>query len=124
VLRKIFGPKRDEVMGERRKWHSGEFHNFYSFQNIIRQIKSRRMRWAGYVACLGEDRKVYKLLVGKLKLKRALGRLRHRWEGGIKMDLGEIGWEGVEWIHMAWESNQWWALVKMVMNLWVLSPQT
>jgi len=91
VLRRIFGPRRDEVTGEWRKLHSEELHNLYSSPNIIRQIKSRRMRWVGHVARMGEERKVYKVLVGKPKGKRPLGRPRHRWEDGIRMDLREIG---------------------------------
>jgi hypothetical protein len=82
VLRRLFGPERDEVMGEGRKVHSGEHHILYSSSNIIRQIKSRRMRWAGHVACMGEDRKVYKILVGRFEGKRPLERPRHRWEDG------------------------------------------
>jgi hypothetical protein len=101
VLRRIFGPKRDEVTGEWRKLHSGELHNLYSSPDIIRQIKSRRMRWAGHVARIGEGRNMYKVLVGKPEGKRPLERPRHRWEDGIKMDLEEIGWGGVEWIHLA-----------------------
>jgi hypothetical protein len=91
VLRRIFGPKRDEVTGEWRKLNSWELHNLYSSPDIIRQIKSRRMRWAGHVARMGERRKLYKLLVGRLEGKRPLGRPRRRWEDGIKMDLREIG---------------------------------
>jgi hypothetical protein len=94
VLRGIFGPKRDEVMGEWKKLYSGKFHNLYSSPEIIRQIKSRRMRWAGHVACMGEGSNVYRVLVGKREGKRPLGRPRCRWEDGIKMDLREIGWEG------------------------------
>jgi hypothetical protein len=74
VLRRILGPKRNEVMGEWRKLHNEELHNLYSSPDIIRQVTSRRMRWAGHVACMGEERKVYKVLVGKLKGKRPLGR--------------------------------------------------
>jgi hypothetical protein len=92
VLRRTFGPKRGEVTGEWRKLHSEELHNMYSFPNIIRQIKSRRMRWAGHVARMEEDRKVYKVLVGKPGGKRPLGRPRRRWEEGIRMDLRGIGW--------------------------------
>jgi hypothetical protein len=69
VLRRIFGPDRDELIGEWRKLHSGELHNVYSSSDIIRQIKSRRMRWAGHVARMGEGGKVYKVLVGKPKGK-------------------------------------------------------
>jgi hypothetical protein len=100
VLRTIFGPKRDEVMGEWRKLHSGELHNLYSSPDIVRQIKLRRMRWAGRVAHMGEWRKVYRVLVGKPKGKRPLGRPRHIWEDGIRMDLREIGW-GV-WSGFVW----------------------
>jgi hypothetical protein len=92
VLRRIFGPKRDEVSGEWRKLHSEVLHILYSSPNIIRQIKSRRKRWAGYVARMGEDRNVYRVLMGKPEGKRPLGRPRHRWEDGFRMDLGEIGW--------------------------------
>jgi hypothetical protein len=100
VLR-IFGPRRDEVTGEWRKLHSGELHNLYSSPNIIRQIKSRRMRWVGHVACMGEERKLCMVLVGNPEGKRPLGSLRHTWEDGIKMDLREIGWEGADWICLA-----------------------
>jgi hypothetical protein len=92
VLRRIFGPKRDEVTGEWRKLHSKELHNLYSSPVIIRQIKSRRMRWAGHVSRVGEERKVYKVLVGKPKGNTPLGRRKRRWEDGIRMDLREIGW--------------------------------
>jgi hypothetical protein len=94
VLRRISGPKRDKVMGEWRKLHSGELHNLYSSPDIIGQIKSRRMRWARHVARMGERRNVYRVLVGKPKGNRPLGKPRHRWDDGIKMDLGEIGLGG------------------------------
>jgi hypothetical protein len=80
VLRRIFVPKRDEVTGEWRKLHSEGLHNLYSSPDIIRQVKSRRMRWAGYVARMGEERKLYKVLVGKPEGKRPLGRPRRRWD--------------------------------------------
>jgi hypothetical protein len=92
VLRRIFGSERDEVTGEWRKLHNGELHNLYSSPDIIRHIKSRRMRWAGHVARMGEGRNVYSVLMGKLKGKRPLERPRCRWEDGVKMDLREIGW--------------------------------
>jgi hypothetical protein len=92
VLRRIFGPKRDEVTGKWRKLHIEELHNLYSSPNIIRQIKSRRMRWAGHVARMGEERNVYRVLVGKSEGKRPLGRPRRRWEDGIRISLGETGW--------------------------------
>jgi hypothetical protein len=87
VLRRIFGPKRDEVTGEWRKLHNEDLHNLYSSLDIIRQVKSRQMRWAGLVARMGEERKVYKVLVGMPEGKSPLGRPRHRWEDGIRMDL-------------------------------------
>jgi hypothetical protein len=83
---------RKEVTGEWRKLHNGELHNLYAPADIIRQIKSRRMRWAGHVACMGEGRNVYRVLVGKPEGKIPLERPRRRWEEGIKMDLREIGW--------------------------------
>jgi hypothetical protein len=91
VLRGIFGSKRDEGTGEWRKLHSGELHNLCSSPDIFRQIKSRRMRWAGHMARMGEGRNVYRVLVGKPEVKRPLGRPRRRWEDGIKMDLRKIG---------------------------------
>jgi hypothetical protein len=94
VLRRIFGPKRDKVAGEWSKLHNGELHNLYSSPDIIRQIKSRRMRWAGHVALKVEGRKVYKVLVGTPEGKRQLGRPKRRWEDGLKMDLRVIGWGG------------------------------
>jgi hypothetical protein len=90
---------------------------------MIRQIKSRRMRWAGHVARMGEGRNVYRVLVGKPKGKGSLGRWRHRWDDGIGMDLREIGWGVVEWIYLAQNRNQWQALVNAVMNLRVLMSQ-
>jgi hypothetical protein len=103
VLRGIFGPKRDEVTGEWRKLHSGELHNLYSSLDIIREMKSKRMRWAGHVARMGEGRNVYRVLLGNLEGKRLLGRPRRRWEDGIKMDLREIGWgvwSGFTWLRI------------------------
>jgi hypothetical protein len=101
VLRRIFGPKRYEVTGEWRKLHSEELHNLYSHPDIIRQVKSRRMRWAGHMARMGEERKLYKVLVGKPEGKRRLGKPRRRWEDGIRMDLREISlgvWIGFDWL--------------------------
>jgi hypothetical protein len=92
VLRRIFGPYRDEVTEEWRKLHNKELHILYSSPNIIRQIKSRRMRWAGHVARMAEERNAYKVLMGKPEGERPLGRPRRRWEDGIRMDLREIGW--------------------------------
>jgi hypothetical protein len=89
VLRRIFGPKRDEVTGRWRKLHNEELHNLYFSPSIIRMIKSRRMRWAGHVARMGETRNAYRILVGKPEGKRPLGRPRHRWVDNIKMDHRE-----------------------------------
>jgi hypothetical protein len=88
VLRKIFGPKRDEVTGEWRKLHNEKLRDLYSSQSIIRIIKSRRMRRAGHVARMGEKRNAYRLLVGKSEGKRPLGKPRRRWVDNIRMDLG------------------------------------
>jgi hypothetical protein len=116
VLRRIFGPKRDEVTGEWRRLHNEELNDLYSSPNTIQVIKSRRMRWAGNVARMGEGRGAYRILVGKPE-GRPLGRPRHRWEDNIKMDLQAVGWEGMEWIDMAQDRDRWWALVSAVMNL-------
>jgi len=95
AFRRIFGPKRDEVTGEWRKLHNEGFYDLYSSPNIVRVIKSRRMRWAGHVARIGERKGVYAVLVGKPEGKRPLGRHRSRWEDNIKMDLQEVGvWTG------------------------------
>jgi hypothetical protein len=83
------------------KLHNEELHNLYSSPSIIRIIKSRRMRWAGYVARMGEKRNVYRLLVEKPEGKRPVGRLRHRWMDNIKVDLLERGFNVVDWIGLA-----------------------
>jgi hypothetical protein len=124
VLRRIFGPRRDEVTGEWRKLHNEELHNFYSSPDTIRQVKSKRMWWAGHVARMGEDRKVYKVLVGKSEGKRPLGRPRRRWEDGIRMDLRETGLGGVDWIRLSQDRDRWRAVVSAVMNLRVLAPRS
>ncbi|KAJ4446958.1 hypothetical protein ANN_13660 [Periplaneta americana] len=107
VLRKIFGAKRDEVTGEWRKLHNTELHALYSSPNIIRNIKSRRLRWAGHVARMGESRNAYRVLVGRPEGKRPLGRPRRRWENNIKMDLREVGYDGRDWINLAQDRDQW-----------------
>jgi hypothetical protein len=97
VLR-IFGPKRDEVMGNWRKLHNGELHNLYSSQNIIRMIKTRRMRWTGHVARMGAKRNAYRIWVGKPEGKRTIGRPISRWVDSIKIDLkrDRMGWYGLD----------------------------
>jgi hypothetical protein len=114
VLRRISGPKRDEMTEEWRKLHNEELHNLYSFPDIIRQVKLRRMRWAGHVARMGEERKVHEVLVGKPKGKRPLVRPRRRWEDEIRMDLREIGLGGVDWIRLAQDRDRWRALASAV----------
>jgi hypothetical protein len=106
VLRRIFGPKRDEVTGEWRKLHNEELDGLNSSPDIIRQVKSRRMRWAGHVARMGKEGKVYKVLVGKPEGKRPLGRPRRRWEDGVRMNLREIGLGGVDWIRLAQDRDR------------------
>jgi hypothetical protein len=113
---------RDEVTGEWRKLHNEDLHILYSSPNIIRQINSRRMRWAGHVGRKGEGRNVYKVLVGKPEGKRPLGRPRRRWEDGIITDLRETGWGSVDWIQLAQDRGCWWALMNTVMNFRVLAP--
>jgi hypothetical protein len=116
VLRKIFGHKREED-GSWRKLHNDELHSLYSSPNIVRVIKSRRMRWAGHVVRMGEERGAYRVLGGRSKGKRPLGRPRRRWEYNIKMDLREIGIDAANWIQMAQDRVQWRAFVNTVMNL-------
>jgi hypothetical protein len=100
ALRNISGPKREED-GSWRKLHNDELHSLYSSPNIIRVIKSRRMRWAEHVARMGEGRDVYRVLVGRPEGKRPLGRPKRRWEDNIKMNLRELGTDGANWIQLA-----------------------
>jgi hypothetical protein len=100
VLRRIFGPKRDEVTGEWRRLHNKELYALYSSRNIIRVIKSRRLRWAGHVARKGERRGAYRPLVGKPEGRREIGKPRRKWEDNIKMDLREVRWG-------AWTGSIW-----------------
>jgi hypothetical protein len=118
MLRRIVGPKREED-GSWRKLHNDELHSLYSSPNIVRVIKSRRMKWAGHVARMGEGRGVYRDLVGRPEGKRPLGRPKHRWEDNIKMDLREIGIDGANWIQLAEDRVQWRNFVNAVMKLWV-----
>jgi hypothetical protein len=117
VLR-IFGPKREENRLW-RKLYNDELHSLYSSPNIFGVNKSRRMRWVGHMACIGEGRSVYRVLVGRPEGKRPLGRRRYRWEDNIKLDLREKGIDGVNWIQLAQDRVQWWAFFNMVMNLQV-----
>jgi hypothetical protein len=116
VLRRIFGPKRDEVTGGWTKLHNEELHNSYFSPSIIRPIKSR-MRGEGHVARMVEKRNAYKRLVGNPEEKRPRGRPRRRWVDNIKVDLREIGWHGRDWVDLAQDRDQWRALVNAVMKL-------
>jgi hypothetical protein len=117
VLRRIFGPKRDEVTGEWRKLHNKELRDLYSSPSKIRIIKLTRMRWSGHVARMGEKRNAYRLLVGKPEGKRPLGRPRRWWVDNVRMDLGEVGRGDVDWIGLAKDRNRWRAVVNVVLNL-------
>jgi len=116
VSRRIFGPRRDEVTGEWRRLHNEELNDLYSSPNIVRVIKSRRMRWAGHVARMGEGRGVYRVLVGKPEGKRPLGRPRWRWVDNIRMGLQEVECGYMDWIGLAQDRDRWRTLVSAVMN--------
>ena len=105
VLRRVFGPKRDEVTGEWRKLHNEELSNRYPLPNILRVVKSRRIRWAGNVARMGQRRGVYRVLVGKPEGKKPLGRPRRRWEDSIKMYLQEVGGGCGDWMELAQDKD-------------------
>ena len=117
VLRRIFGRRRGEVTGEWRRLLNEELNDLYSSPNIVRVIKSRRMRWAGHVARMVEERAVYGFLVGKPEGKRPLGRPRCRWVDNIRIDLQEVGCGYVDWIGLAQDRDRWRTLVSAVMNL-------
>jgi len=116
VLRRIFGPKKDEGTGERRKLHNEELNDLYSSSNNVWVIKSR-MRWVGHVARMGERRGVYRVLVRKPEGKRPLGRFKLKWVASIKMDHQEVGFDGTDWIELAQDRDRWRALVTAAMNL-------
>jgi hypothetical protein len=116
VLRRIFGPKREED-GSWRKLHNDELNGLYSSPNIVGVIKSRRLRWARHVARTGVGRGVYRFLVGRPKGKRPLGRPWRRWEDNIKMDIREIGIDGANWVRLAQDRVRWQTFVSTVMNL-------
>jgi len=117
VLRIIFGPRRDGVTGEWRRLHNEELNDLYSSPNIVRVIKSRRMRWAGHVALMGEERGVYRFLVWKPEGRRPLGRPSRRWVDNIRMDLQEVGYGYMDWIVLAQDRDRWRTLVSAVMKL-------
>ncbi|PNF43455.1 hypothetical protein B7P43_G11492 [Cryptotermes secundus] len=102
---------------ETRKLHNEELHNLYISPSISRMIKSRRMRWAGYVARMGERQNAHRILMGKPKREKPLGRPRRRWVDNIKMDLREIGWDGMDFIDLAQDRDRWRALLNTVIKL-------
>jgi hypothetical protein len=116
VLRRIFGPKRDEVTGDWRKLHNEELSDLYSLPNMVRVVKLR-MRWAGHVARMGEGKGVHRVLVGKPEGKRPLGRLRCKWEDNIKIDLQEVGGGCGDWMELSQDRERWRALVSKVTNI-------
>ena len=107
VLRRIFGPRRDEVRGKRRKLHNEELSDCYSSPNFVRVSKSRIMKWVGHVTRMGERRGVCRVLVKKPEGKRPLGRLRRSWEDNIKMYLHEVGCGGLDWVELAENGYRW-----------------
>jgi hypothetical protein len=117
VPRRICGPKRNEVTGDWRRLDNEELNDLYSSPNIIWVIKSRRMRWAGHLARMGERRGAYRILLGRPEGRRPLGRHRRKWEYKIKMDLREVEWEGMDWTELAQDRDRGQALVNAVMNL-------
>jgi len=117
VLRRIFGPKWVAVTGEWRKRHNEELNDMHSSPNIVRVIKSRRMKSGGHVARMGESRGVYRILVGKPEGKRPLGTPRLRCENNIKMNLKEVGFGDMDWIELVQDRERWRALVNGVMNV-------
>ena len=116
-MQKIFGPMSDEVTGEWRRLHNEELNDLYSSPNIVWVIKSRRMRWAGHVARMGEERGLYRVLLGKREGRRPMGRPRRRWVDNIRMDLQEVGYGYMDWIGLAQDRDRWRMLVSAVMNL-------
>jgi len=113
---RIFGPRKDEVTGKWRRLHNEELNDLYSLPNIVRVIKSRRMRWAGHVARMDEERAVYTVLVGKPEERRPLVRPRRRWVD-IRMDLQEVGCGCMDWIGLTQDRDRWRTRVSAVMNL-------
>jgi hypothetical protein len=116
MLRRIFGPKREEMTGGWRQLHNEELHKLYSSPNIIRIIKFIRRMWAWHVAQMGEKRTAYRLLVVKPEGKRPLGRSRRRWMDNIKKDIAEIEWDSVDWICLAQDRYRWRIFVNAIMN--------
>ena len=117
VLRRIFGRRRDELTGEWKRLHNEDLNDLYSSSNIVWVIKSRRMRWAGHVARMGEERRVYRVLVGKPEGRRPMGRPRRRWADNIRMAVQEVGCGYMDWIGLTQDRDRWRMFVSAVMNL-------
>jgi hypothetical protein len=117
LLRRIFGSRRDEVTGYCRRLYNVELNDLYSSRNIVRVIKSRRMRWAGHIARIGEEREVYRFLVGKTEGRRPLRRPSHRWVDNNRMDLHEVGCGYIKWIGLPQDRESWRTLVSVLMNV-------
>jgi hypothetical protein len=118
-LRRIFGLKRVEMLGDWRKLDNKAVHNLDSLLHIIRVIKSRSMRWTGHVACMWEKINAYRILMGNPERKRLLERPKRKWEDHIKLDLREIGKGGMDWVNLIQDWDLWKTLVNMAVNLWV-----
>jgi len=116
VLRRIFGPRRDELTEEWRRLHNEELDDLYSSPNIVRVIKSRRIRWVGHVVHMGEERGLYRNLVGNPEGRRPLRIPRRRWVDNIRMDLQEVGCGYMDWIWLNQDRDRWRTLVSAVMK--------
>ena len=119
VLRRIFGPKRDDVTREWRKLHNEELNDLYCSPTIVRVIKSRRMRWTGHVARMGDGRGVYRVWWGNVREGDHFGDPGVDGSINNKMDLHEVGCGGMDWIELAQDRDSWQALVTAIMNLLV-----
>ena len=117
IIRTAIWSYKGRGTGEWRRLHSEELNDLYSSPNIVRVIKSRRMRWAGHVARMGEERGVYRVVVGRPEGKRPLGRPGSRWADNIRMDLQDVVCGFMDWIGLAQDRDRWWTLVRAVMNI-------
>ena len=120
-MRRIFGPKRDKNGGWRRL-HNEKHHSLYRSSNIVRVIKSRKLRWTGHVARMEEGRSAFKILTGKATGKRPLEKTRRRWEDNIRMDLEEMSINAGNWVDSAQDRDYWRALVNLTLNIGFHKP--